>query len=167
MEGDLLSSRFVSFMRRGLGPIGAVVTCCRYTVVRIRAGFGILDRRCSLRCSHGPVRDVGAHIGSVRDLLGGVHHGGVPLAVSTVRRGVRSVTNIHIVYTFRSSVCGLTGYFLSRSSMVLVRGGSCVTGPGPDNCEDLRLVMGAPVFLGRKGGVVAIRIRLHAVTVSF
>ncbi len=126
----------------------------------------MLGRRLSLRCSHGPVRAVGSELGSIRDVKSGLSSVGGPVAIRDVRRGLGSITNIHVVYKLPSSVCALTSTFLDRSSVILVRGGSCVTGPGPGKCHDLRLVIRVPVFLRSRGGVVGIRIRLEAVSVS-
>lgn len=165
-SGNLSSLRYRHLLDRG-HECRRIVLRCQYTLGTLRDELRVLGRRFSLRRSHGPVRDVGDHLGSPSDVVGGVRGHKLSLSFPAVRTGVVSVTNIQIVYSFRRSIFFLTGYLGSRSSVRVVARGSCVSRPGPGNCHDLRLAVQLPMFFTRGRVRIPIRVRLHAVTVSF
>lgn len=133
----------------------------------MKAGLRVLGSRFRRMRECGPVRRVGAEVGSTRDVIGGLGQCKCRADVRGVMHCIGSVTKIHLVYSFASSVCQLTRVVKGRDSLGILSVGSCVGGPGRDKCGDCRVLISIPVFLSSDIISAGIRVRVEAVTVSF
>lgn len=161
--GDPRSLRFLG----GTAGFCGLVVVCHYTVQRVRAGLRILSSRFSIRGGQGPVSFVGAEVGRPGDVCSGLRGVKCRFAARGVRACLGSMTNIQVIYTFVSSVCVVSSLVARRSSVGIVRVGSCVGGPGSGNCQDCRVVIRVPMFFTGNGAPVHMRLRVQAGNVSF
>lgn len=132
---------------------------------RLGIGLGKVHGRCHSRGARTPVRFVAKHIGAGRDVLRGTRIQSVSLA--ELRRSMRSVTKLQVVYRFMRSVRRIIHLLHTEGSFGVVVRQSCVARGGRDNCHSCRVIVRCPIrHVCRRGGVL-IRVRVEALTVGF